>query len=341
MNRLPSKRLRSIKSCTWRTQCLAFVALLLTGTTAATAQEAALGSGEHYFQAHYAAMAEIRDYDVLYSGFTDSSPETGASYFLKMQGRTMASEEDDMVVGLKKYERSSGRSSSQRPMNDSAQSATRMEVYSGRLIGKDLVARQFPGGIRRAKFPKEISPYYFHHLEGLPTFPLFGTVTFPLFMDPAGKAFERIKSERISATANQQLIRETANEAVIQIEVEKPIGQKRKIFFYFDTETLLIVGERVSLLENNSWNPIFKGEYTYTKHNGLHVPESMRAVSFKTRNETKIVDRHTEVMYEWKDLDRERAKQWRVADLWRVENLDRLVAGEDITEIDAGISNSD
>ncbi|EKK02883.1 hypothetical protein RBSH_01904 [Rhodopirellula baltica SH28] len=333
MNRLPSKRLRSIKSCTWRTQCLAFIALLLTGTTAATAQETALGSGEHYFQAHYAAMAEIRDYDVLYSGFTDSSPETGASYFLEMQGRTMASEEDDMVVGLKKYERSSGRGSSQRLMNDSAQSASRMEVYSGRLIGKDLVARQFPGGLRRAKFPKEISPYYFHHLEGLPTFPLFGTVTFPLFMDPAGKAFERIKSERISPTANQQLIRETANEAVIQIEVEKPIGQKRKIFFYFDTETLLIVGERVSLLENNSWNPIFKGEYTYTKHNGLHVPESMRAVSFKTRNETKIVERHTEVMYEWKDLDRERTKQWRVADLWRIENLDRLIEGEDIAEI--------
>ncbi|MEO9592625.1 hypothetical protein [Rhodopirellula bahusiensis] len=307
--------------------------LLLTRTTAATAQEGALGSGEHYFQAHYAAMAEIRDYDVLYSGFTDSSPETGASYFLKMQGRTMASEEDDMVVGLKKYERSTGRSSSERPMNDSAQSASRMEVYSGRLIGNDLVAQKFPGGSRRAKFPNGTTPYYFHYLEGLPTFPLFGTVTFPFFMDPAGKAFERIKSERTTPTANQQLIRETANEAVVRIEVEKPIGKKRRIFSYFDTETLLIVGERVSLLENNSWNPIFKSEYTYTKHNGLYVPESERSVTFKIRNETKIVERHTEIMYEWKDLDRERAKQWRVAHLLRIENLNRLVEGEDIAEI--------
>ncbi|WDQ18314.1 hypothetical protein [Rhodopirellula sp. P2] len=312
---------------------MAFVALLLTGTTAGTAQEAPLGSGEHYFQAHYAAMAEIRDYDVLYSGFTDMSPETGQSYFLEMKGRTMASEEDDMVVGLKKYERSSGRSSSDRPTNDSAQSVSRMEVYSGRLIGNDLVARKFPGGSRRAKFPKEISPYYFHGLEGIPAFPLFGIVNFPLFMDPAGKSFERTKSQRTTPTANQQLIRETANEAVVRIEVEKSVGRKRRLFFYFDAETLLIVGKRVSLHENNSWNPIFKGEYTYTKHNGLYVPESMRVVTFKTRNETKIVERHTEVMYEWKDLDRDRAKQWRVADLWRIENLDRLIEGEDIAEI--------
>ncbi|MFG0267724.1 MAG: hypothetical protein ACF8AM_21625 [Rhodopirellula sp. JB055] len=208
-----------------------------------------------------------------------------------------------------------------------------MEVYSGRLIDKDLVARQFPGGLRRAEFPKEFSPYYFHHLEGLPTFPLFGTVTFPLFMDPAGKAFERIKSERISPTANQQLIRETANEAVVRIAVEQPVGQKRRLFFYFDAETMLIVSKRVSLLEHNSWNPIFKSEYTYTKHNGLYVPEPERSVTFKTRNETKIVERHTEVMYEWKDLDRERAKQWQVADLWRIESLDRLIEGEDIAEI--------
>ncbi|MCC9644589.1 hypothetical protein LOC71_20130 [Rhodopirellula sp. JC740] len=314
-------------------QCLVPGTLLLVGTTIGTAQETSLGSGEHYFQAHYAAMAEIRDYDVLYSGFTDRSPETGDSYFLEMQGRSVASEDENMVVGLKKYERTSGPRTSEALAKDSTQSVNSMEVYSGRLIGSDLVTRKFPGGMRRAKFPKEISPYYFHRMEGLPAFPLFGTVTFPLFMDPAGKVFERIKAERTSPTANQQLVRETADEAVVRIEVEKPVGKKRRIFFYFDPATLLVVGERVSLLEGTSWNPIFKAEYTYTKYDGLYVPESMRAVTFRTRGGQEIVERHTEVTYEWKELGRERAKQWRMADLWRIDHLNKLIEGEDVSSI--------